>query len=153
MHASVIETGAPTDALAADLGVVMKHLLRTSNRDFFSALEQAGITFTQVKCLHLLAESDEPLALSALSEAIGLSGPAISRAVEGLVQRGEVKRAEDPRDRRSKLLTVSARGRRTFERLAALRLAGVRRFVEDLSDAERQALAAGVAPIARRLET
>jgi len=153
MHASVIEVDAPTDALAADLGVVMKHLLRTSNRDFFSALEQAGITFTQVKCLHVLAESHEPLAVSALSEAIGLSGPAISRAVEGLVQRGEVKRAEDPRDRRSKLLTVSARGRRTFERLAALRLAGVRRFVEGLSDAERQALAAGVGPIARRLDT
>ena len=153
MHASVIEVDAPTDALAADLGVVMKHLLRTSNRDFFYALEQAGITFTQVKCLHVLAESHEPLAVSALSEAIGLSGPAISRAVEGLVQRGEVKRAEDPRDRRSKLLTVSARGRRTFERLAALRLAGVRRFVEGLSDAERQALAAGVGPIARRLDT
>ena len=82
---------------------------------------------------------------------LGLSGPAISRAVDGLVQRGEVKRTEDPRDRRSKLLKLSARGRRTLERFTALRFAGVKRFVEDLTDEERHALAAGVGPIARRL--
>jgi DNA-binding MarR family transcriptional regulator len=153
MHASVGEIDSPTAALAADLGIVMKHLLMSSNRDFFSAVEQTGITLTQMKCLHVLAEAEEPLGVGALSETIGLSSPAISRAVEGLVQRGEVKRTEDPRDRRSKLLTVSARGRRTAERLLALRFAGVKRFVEGLSDAERRALAVGVGPIARRLET
>jgi DNA-binding MarR family transcriptional regulator len=104
-----------------------------------------------VKCLHLLGESDDPLPLNALSDVLGLSGPAISRAVDGLVQRGEVKRTEDPRDRRSKLLTVSARGRRTLDRFVAIRFAGIKRFVEGLTDEERQALAAGVAPIARSL--
>jgi len=158
MHASVDAdalTAAQTssDAVASDLGILMKHLLVSSSRDFFSAVEQAGLTFTQVKCLHLLGDSDEPLPLNALSEKLGLSGPAISRAVDGLVQRGEVKRTEDPRDRRSKLLTLSARGRRTIDHFVAIRLAGIKRFVEELTDEERQALAAGVGPIARRLDS
>jgi MarR family transcriptional regulator for hemolysin len=162
MHASITAEGAkpPTgaakasaEAVAADLGVLMKHLLVSSSRDFFAAVEQAGLTFTQVKCLHLLGDAKDALPLSRLSETLGLSGPAISRAVDGLVQRGEVKRTEDPRDRRSKLLTASARGRRTLERFGALRLAGVKRFVEGLTDEERHALAAAVGPIARRLDS
>jgi DNA-binding MarR family transcriptional regulator len=161
MHASVnaehldATTGfdTSTDAVATDLGVLMKHLLVASSRDAFSAIEQAGLTFTQVKCLHILGDAEGALPLNALSETLGLSGPAISRAVDGLVQRGEVKRAEDARDRRSKLLTVSARGRRTIDRFVAIRFAGIKRFVAELTDEERQALAAGVGPIARRLNS
>ena len=158
MHASVssdeaLTASADIDAVSADLGHVMKHLLVSSSRDFFAAVEEAGLTFTQVKCLHLLGDAEEPLPLNALSETLGLSGPAISRAVDGLVQRGEVKRTEDPRDRRSKHLTVSARGRRTIDRFVAIRFAGIKRFVEELTDEERQALAAGVGPIARRLDS
>ena len=153
MHASVPTTAADVETVASDLGLLLKHVLGSSSRDFFAAIEQTGLTFTQLKCLHILADADEPLPISALSEYLGLSGPAISRAVDGLVQRGEVKRTEDPRDRRSKLLTVSARGRRTVERFMALRFAGVKRFVDGLTEAERHALAEGVGPLVRRLDS
>ena len=152
MQASV-SPAADLDTVVADLGVLMKHLLVSSSRDFFAAIEQAGLTFTQVKCLHLLGDSEEALPLNALSETLGLSGPAISRAIDGLVQRGEVKRTEDPRDRRSKLLTLSARGRRTIDHFVAIRLAGIKRFVEELTHEERTALAAGLSPVARRLNS
>jgi DNA-binding MarR family transcriptional regulator len=142
---------ASAEAVAADLAVLMKHMFRTANREIFSAVEEAGITFTQVKCLGILDEASEPIAIGALSETLGLSVPAVSRAVDGLVQRGEVKRTEDVRDRRSKLLTLTAKGRRTFERFAALRFAGLKRFVAGMSDGEREALAAGLRPLARRL--
>jgi len=155
MQASSLTETAPVDssaeAVAADLSVLMKHMFRTTNRDLFSAVEEAGITFTQVKCLGIIDDAVDPIAIGALSETLGLSVPAISRAVDGLVQRGEVKRTEDPRDRRSKLLTPTAKGRRTFERFAALRFAGLKRFVADMSDAERESLAAGLRPLARRL--
>jgi len=156
MHASVTPTPgtdieATVDSVATDLGALMKHLLVSSSRDFFSAIEEAGLTFTQVKCLHLLGDADEPLPLNGLSDRLGLSSPAISRAVDGLVQRGEVKRTEDPRDRRSKLLTLSARGRRTIDRFVAIRFAGIKRFVEGLSEDELTSLAAGIGPIARSL--
>jgi DNA-binding MarR family transcriptional regulator len=130
----------------------MKHLLADKGREFFAALEAAGISFSQVKCLMVLADSSEPLSVKELSDKLGLSLPAVSRAVEGLVQRGEVVREEDARDRRSKLVTVTARGRRTYEQMVEVRMAGVRSFVDELEPAEREALAAAIAPIVRRLE-
>ena len=140
------------DRAARDLGRLIKHLLADTSRDFFVALEEVGISFSQVKCLMALSETSEPLSVKDLSDRLGLSLPVVSRSVEALVQRGEVTRAEDPRDRRSKLVSVSARGRRTYETLIEVRLAGVRRFVEGLEPAEREGLAAAVEPIVRRLE-
>ena len=146
-----IAAAAGLDSLATDLSVVVKHLLWTTNREFFTSLEEAGISFTQLKCLGLLAEADSAVSLGDLSEGTGLSLPAMSRAVDGLVQRGEVKRTEDPNDRRSKRLTVTARGRATYEHLASVRAAGVRRFVEDLEPEERDALGSALHPIVERL--
>jgi DNA-binding MarR family transcriptional regulator len=156
VHASSLEAdradAASPDALAADLGVLLKLMMGSSNRDLFAAVEQAGVTITQVKCLGILHEAGAPLAVGALSEALGLSVPAVSRAVDALVQRSLVRRTEDPRDRRSKLVTVNAKGRRAYERFAEIRFAGVKRFVAGLTDAEREALAAGVRPLVERLE-
>jgi len=137
--------------VARDLGLFLKHVLGSSSREFFAALQEAGISFTQLKCLGRLSEADEPIALGRLSEGLGLSLAATSRAVDGLVQRGEIKRQEDPSDRRSKLVSLSARGRVTYERILAVRLAGVRRFVETLEPAESEALAAALRPIVERL--
>jgi DNA-binding MarR family transcriptional regulator len=136
--------------LAEDLGLFLKHVLRSTHRDFFSSLQAAGISFTQLKCLGLLADAGEPVSLGVLAEDIGLSLPAVSRAVDGLAQRGELKRDEDPGDRRSKLLTITARGRATYERVVAVRAAGVRRFVEELDPQERDALGAALHPIVGR---
>ena len=123
----------------------------STNREFFAELQDAGISFSQLKCLGVLSNEDAPLSLGALSEQIGLSLAAVSRAVDGLVQRGELKRQEDPSDRRSKLVSVSARGRATYERVVAVRVAGVERFVEELEPDERDALGAAVGPIVERL--
>jgi DNA-binding transcriptional regulator GbsR (MarR family) len=97
-------------SVGRDLGLLLKHLLGSTNREFFAALQDAGISFSQLKCLGLLANADASVSLGALSEQLGLSLAAVSRAVDGLVQRGQVKRQEDPNDRRSKLVTLSARG-------------------------------------------
>jgi DNA-binding MarR family transcriptional regulator len=151
VQASVEQLDTSVEAVAGTLGALLKHLIASTTRDFFSALESAGISITQLKCLGLLCDAVEPMAFASLSAEIGLSAPAVSRAVDGLVQRGEVKRTEDPRDRRAKLLTVSGRGRRTFERLIEIRFAGVRRFVETLSEDEREALAEAIGPPVGRL--
>jgi DNA-binding MarR family transcriptional regulator len=71
--------------------------------------------------------------------------------VDALVRRADVKREEDPRDRRSKLVTVTSRGRATAERLLALRMAGIRAFVEDLEPAHQEALAAALSPVIRKM--
>jgi DNA-binding MarR family transcriptional regulator len=138
-------------SLAADLGAFLKHLLRSSSREFFASLQDAGINFTQLKSLGLLLDAEAPVGLGRLSDEIGLSLAAVSRAVDGLVQRGEVKRQEDPSDRRSKLVSATAKGRATYERVVAVRVAAVERFVEELEPDEREALEVALAPIVQRL--
>jgi DNA-binding MarR family transcriptional regulator len=140
-----------TEELARDLATFTNRLLVASHRDLFAAIEQSGLTFTQVKVLKTLCEADEALSLGALSDTLGLSLPGISRAVDNLVKRGQVKREEDPRDRRSKLVTATGRGRATYERLSALRLAGIRSMIAELEPEEQQGLADALAPVIRRL--
>ena len=65
--------------------------------------------------------------LSALAEFLGLSLPAASRMVEGLVRRGFVVRRIPPGNRRLIALALSARGRRA---VAAARQATERRLAE-----------------------
>ena len=99
----------------------------------------------------LLTDADEPKSVKALADALGLSLPGVSRSIEAMVQRGEVTREEDPRDRRCKMVSVTPRGRRLYERLMAIRLAGVRRFVDELNEDEKEALAHGVDAVAGRI--
>ena len=152
VQSSTAEKQATAEQLARDLTALMKLLLVTSSRDFFAELEKAGISLTQIKSLTMLAEHDEPLSVKALSDLMGLSLPGISRAVEGLVQRGEITRVEDAEDRRRKLLSITPSGRRTYERLLATRIAGVRRFVDELDPEEQEALSRGLRALAGRLD-
>jgi DNA-binding MarR family transcriptional regulator len=141
-----------TDVITRDLFAFVNKLLTAGHRELFAAMEKEDLSITQVKSLHALTDADGPMTLGAVSDLLGLSLPAISRSVDGLVQRGLVKREEDPRDRRSKLVTATSRGRSTYERLTALRLAGIRAFVADLEPEQKQALADALAPLIRSLD-
>jgi DNA-binding MarR family transcriptional regulator len=63
-----------------------------------------------------------------------------------------VTRVEDPDDRRAKRVSLTAKGRRTFEGLMAARIAGLREFAAGLTDEERSALARGLEPLMERPE-
>ena len=139
-----------TQTLARDLLDFSNQLFTAGQRDLFAAMEEADVSVTQAKTLRTLAEAAEPMSVGAVSETLGLSLPATSRSVDGLVRRRLVKREEDPRDRRSKLVTATGRGRSTYERLTALRLAGIRDFVADLDPEQQRALADALAPVIRR---
>jgi DNA-binding MarR family transcriptional regulator len=151
VQASTSPAPADTAALARDLGLFLKQVLTTKNREFFQALQEACISFTQLKCLGILSEAGAPMSLGALSHELALSPAAISRAVDGLVQRGELKREEDPEDRRSKIVSLAPKGRSTYDRIMAVRLAGVRSFIEELEPSEREALGSALHPIIERL--
>ncbi|MEA2350018.1 MAG: hypothetical protein QOG86_959, partial [Thermoleophilaceae bacterium] len=76
--------------LANDLNTLFKYVIRHHGTDFFEMVGEAGLSFTQVRALSLLARDVERATLGELGERLGLSLPAISRAVEGLVKRGYV---------------------------------------------------------------
>jgi DNA-binding MarR family transcriptional regulator len=136
-----------TDELTSRLAAILTHLQAATGRDFFQAVDKLGLSLSQIKSLF---DAEEPLSLGALGDELGLSLPAISRAVDGLVKREFVTRQEDPHDRRSKRIALTRKGRRTYSQLYALRLAGLRPLVEDLDEDEREALSAGLAPLLSR---
>ncbi len=129
----------------------MRHLLVSTGRDFFQEVERLGLSLSQIKTLQLMSDR-EPDTIGALAADLGLSLPAVSRAVESLHKRGLVKRVECSSDRRAKRVSLTAKGRRTVESLVALRVAGLRRFVEGLESHERDALAEGIGPVLERPE-
>ena len=137
--------------LTSTLGAVMRHLIGNPGRDFFAAVEERGLTFTQVKLLSALDELAEPHSIGALSERIGLSPAAVSRAVDGLVNRGDVARQEDPRDRRSKLGGAHRAGPSHLPPAARDAPGRASRVLADLDPDERETLMRGLEPLARRV--
>lgn len=127
------------------------HLMRTSTPDFFRALSEHELTLTQVKMLHQLAEPDGDVPQSDLAETLSLSLPAVSRAVDGLQDRGYAERREDEQDRRVKRVRITPAGRRVLERLTEIRLNMLERFAATLSDEERADLAAALRPVVERV--
>jgi DNA-binding MarR family transcriptional regulator len=151
MFACVQAITVSSKSVARDLGVVFREVMTSTSHDFFAALDAAGLSFTQVKCLGLLSDAGS-LSVSALADELVISLAAASRAIDALVQRGEVTRVEDARDRRSKLVSITPRGRRSFENLVAVRLAGVERLLAGLDPDELEALAGALRPILERPE-
>ena len=135
--------------LTEDLAGFVKYLIHSHGEDFFKAVGELELSFSQVRILSVLTR-EAPASLKDLADRLGLSLPATSRSVEGLVQRGYVTRAEDAADRRVKNVAVTGDGRALFAKLVELRVAGAGDFVETLSAKERERLASALAPIVKR---
>lgn len=132
--------------VAARLAAVMQHAMRASGSDVVALFEELGLTMTQMKLLNHLAVSGE-MNLKSLSECMPLSLPGTSRAVDALLRRGLVERREDAADRRSKLLTLTPAGREAVGRIAAARVDAFEPLMAALTDEQRDALVAALAPL------
>ena len=139
-------------ALTEDLATFVKYLLHAHGEDFFKAVGELDLSFSQVRILGVLARDVERASVNQLAERLGLSLPAVSRSVEGLVQRGYVTRAEDADDRRVKQVTATGDGRALLARLVELRMASAAEFLGTLTAKERSRLAAALEPIVNRDE-
>ena len=140
-----------TTDTARCLGEFLRFLIQSAGNDFVRAVEEEELSLTQLKTMHVIGGSDEELSLNGLAERLGgLSLPTLSRAVESLVQRGYVRRAEDASDRRVKRLSLTAKGRRTIDRLMEIRVAELEAALETLTDSERERLARALEPILER---
>ena len=103
MHAKVASSQELTEALAA----VWAHLNRRSSAELFKVVDELDSSFSQVKMLFLLEDGGEH-SVKEIATHLGLSVPAASRAVDGLVERGFVTRRESAADRRSRLIALHA---------------------------------------------
>jgi len=146
MHAKVASSQELTGALAA----VWAHLNRRSSAELFKVVDELGSSFSQVKMLFLLEDGGEH-SVKEIATYLGLSLPAASRAVDGLIQRGWVTRRESAEDRRSRLIALTDDGRAVVGRVLRARLKTLERFAEELTPEERATLTAALLPIVERI--
>jgi DNA-binding MarR family transcriptional regulator len=75
-----------------------------------SAMEVTGLPFSRVRALRRVANG--PLALRELAEAMTIDAPAATVIVNDLEERGLVRRRSHATDRRTKIVSVTAAGKR-----------------------------------------
>jgi DNA-binding MarR family transcriptional regulator len=143
---------ASPQQLAELLGRLMLHLNRSSSPELFRMLGELGLSFTQVKALHVLREAGD-VNVKDVSDRLGMSLPAMSRALDGLVQRGYVDRHESAKDRRAKLVRLLPAGRAAVDEIERARISALEEFTASLSDEERAGLHASLLPIVERIHT
>jgi DNA-binding MarR family transcriptional regulator len=146
MHAKV----APTQELSEALAAVWAHLNRQSSAELFQVVDELGSSFSQVKMLFLLEDGREH-SVTEIAGRLGLSLPAASRAVDGLIQRAFVTRRESAEDRRSRLVALSDRGHEVVGRLTRARRQTLDAFVAEITPQERTDLLTALLPIVERI--
>ncbi|HEY1457913.1 MAG TPA: MarR family transcriptional regulator [Solirubrobacteraceae bacterium] len=132
---------ASREGLISDLYALASYLMRTSNVGAFNTIAELDLSFTQIKTLCLMDLGTCETSVKGLAEAMNVSLPAMSRAVDGLYVRGFVDRCEDPGDRRMKRIALTDSGRAVTNTLNEVRLQGLRDFLTSLDDHETQTLA------------
>ena len=124
--------------------------MQTHGRDVMQLATEFELSFTQMKSLHALFNAEEHVSVKELGDNLGISLAAMSRAADGLVQRGLVDRTEDAQDRRMKRLRLTASGAELVQKMREVRMAGFLEFVNSLSPKEQQLLAKALDPILAR---
>jgi DNA-binding MarR family transcriptional regulator len=143
---------AQRETLTRDMFALASYLMRTANVGTFNAIAELDLSFTQLKALCALEKDGEERSVKALAESMGLSLPAMSRAVDGLFERGFVEREEDPTDRRMKRVRLTDAGRTVPRALNDARLTALADLMSSLGDEEAGALEHALGLILERRE-
>jgi DNA-binding MarR family transcriptional regulator len=150
MFAPVQANAASTQQLSALMAPLWAYLNRKSSADLFRMVAELDSSFSQVKMLFLLEDGGEH-SVKEIATHLGLSVPAASRAVDGLVERDFVTRRESAEDRRSRLIALTGYGREVVDRLTRARLQTLDRFVAEITPEERDNLLTALLPVVERI--
>jgi DNA-binding MarR family transcriptional regulator len=113
-----MKAGRPTSA-ADQVWHTMVSLVMDSRGDWRKKVAEAsGIPFSRVRALRRLDAG--PLTLRELAEAMTTDAPAATVSVNDLEERGLVERRPHPDDRRAKLVSLTAAGRRVLAAIHAV---------------------------------
>src|SRR3990172_934484 len=103
-----------TTQFSKTLRAWMDAFMHRSMRGWSHFAKSTGLSMPQFSILMQLHHKG-PCGMSEIGERFDISAAAASQLVEKLVQAGYLERAEDPSDRRAKLLTLSLKGRELIQ--------------------------------------
>lgn len=141
------EVGPEAQETAARISALLRHLFLYDRGNLLRVIEESGLSLTQSKVLLELGglgEATEARQVTDLAEALGVSVPSMSRAVDGLVRKHLATRVEDADDRRVRRIAISPKGKRLVDALVVVRQAGMETFAASLTAAQRRKLDAAV---------
>ncbi len=128
------------------------YMMRSANVGTFNAIAELDLSFTQIKALCALESDGQERSVKALADSLGVSLPAMSRAVDGLYERGLVGREEDKNDRRMKRVRLTTTGARVPLALNEARLSALQELIGSLTDEEADAMESALGLILARRE-
>jgi DNA-binding MarR family transcriptional regulator len=140
MQSNVVAPAPDRQELSRDMAALAGFFMRTANMGTFNTIAELDLSFTQIKALCALEMDGEERSVKALAESLGVSLAAMSRAVDGLFERGFVRREEDAADRRMKRVGLTAAGRTVPQALNEARLSALQELMSSLDDQEARAL-------------
>jgi DNA-binding MarR family transcriptional regulator len=100
------------------------------------ALAEESVTLTQFRALVILATRG-PITSAELAELLGTAPSSVTRLCDRLVSKRLIDRAEDPADRRNRLLDLTRGGRQLVDDVTDARRAEIREIVGTLNTQDR----------------
>lgn len=128
----------------------LAQLKKSGEAHILGVAKGLDLSFSQMRALFVLFDSQGELAVHELAGLLGLSMATAGRAVQALARADMVTRREDDHDRRVKRVRLSEHGRQFVDSLMQAHREAVRECLESLSDHEREQLSRALAPLLAR---
>jgi DNA-binding MarR family transcriptional regulator len=128
----------------------LSQLKKSGEAHILGVAQGLDLSFSQMRALFVLSDSQGELAVHELASLIELSVATTGRAVQGLIGVDMVTRREDDHDRRVKRVRLSEHGRQFVDGLIQAHREAIRECLESLSDHEREQLSRALTPILAR---
>jgi DNA-binding MarR family transcriptional regulator len=122
--------------LAETLHEWLRVTMRFSMRNFMRFAKENNYSIPQLNALFRIRHKGA-CGVSDLGEEMGVTNAAASQLLDKLVQQGLVTRAEDPQDRRNKLITLTEAGMRVSEQSMQARQNWLNQLADSLTPAEQ----------------
>ena len=131
------------------LSIVTNRISQAFARRYSDAF---GLAIPEWRVMAVLG-SFAPLTANQVCERTAMDKVKVSRAVARLAAAGHLRKAANPADRRSTLLRLTPKGRRTYSKIVPLARDLEAALTSALGDGERDALIAALAKLEARVAT
>ena len=121
----------------------VKVFMHGSMQDFKKWLHEVNLSRSQVGVLFHL-HRDGSMGVSDLGDHLGVTKAAVSQMLDRLVERGMIRRSENPDDRRVKQIALTVKGMQIFQESLRSRTDWLADLVEMLTVEEKEQVAAAL---------
>jgi DNA-binding MarR family transcriptional regulator len=132
---------APAPDTTLELAELLSHSARRLRRGSTAQLAPLGLTNAQARVLRIVASAGRPLRMADIATRLEVVPRSVTTMVDGVEAAGLIVRSTDPGDRRSVLVSLTARGHALIEKLERARRTTAEDIFGGLAGDERADLA------------